>query len=367
MSSIVIIDDHPEEQRALAAALGSALAAALGSALAAALGSALVARTLHPQDLTIEDLYNADLVLVDLRLKYWPTRDAQLEIGLSPEDGIALAGVLRAQTERGASPTTTAYALHSAHLDDIATDSPLDIREYVLARAINLEWVFRKRDEQGDQIRKIRSLANAAGRLSGPWRSTDGGGGAETDVSKLLSLDRRTKWWVRAWRDIESCHLQTDEISLKQGGLTFLRWMLHRIMPYPCFLWDDLTLAARLGYTVESLRDALARDGSFRQVLNPTQYRGILDDFDGRRWWRAGVEALLWDLADGNATRESIESTLSPEETRILEPIQLDHAVVVVDKTFRRLEEFVSIHEAVRLQPKDWPPYADQAWPASAW
>lgn len=36
--------------------------------------------------------------------------------------------------------------------------------------------------------------------------------------------------------------------------------------------------------------------------------------------------------------------------------------VVVLDEGYCALERVCDITEAVRIQPEDWPPYADQAW-----
>ena len=79
-------------------------------------------------------------------------------------------------------------------------------------------------------------------------------------------------------------------------GLLFLRWMLQRVLSYPCFLLDETWLASRLTVTPASVREALP-GGLGDGLLGPAEYRGILVDFRGKRWWRMGVEYILWDLA----------------------------------------------------------------------
>jgi hypothetical protein len=146
--------------------------------------------------------------------------------------------------------------------------------------------------------------------------------------------------------------------------MAFIRWLLHQVLPYPSFLWEDRYLAARLYVKVESLRQVLESDKKARRVLAPLQYAGVLTGFIGERWWRAGVEHMLWDWTDGNPfdaaiVREAVRTHLS----KSLELLDFKRPVVCVDpQSFRPTDEAIDVISAVEIKPDDWPAYAEQAW-----
>src|SRR5262249_33818449 len=144
-------------------------------------------------------------------------------------------------------------------------------------------------------------------------------------------------------------------------GLAFLRWLLHRILPYPCFLWDTYRLAARLRVTHASLQSAL--DSNFSSLLEPCRYKGALIDFLGLRWWRCGIEAFIWELTEGDPFEPQRVRGLLAQRTGIsLEPTASLQPSVCVDENYQPLPEACDPAEAVHIQPDDWPPYADLAW-----
>ncbi len=237
-------------------------------------------------------------------------------------------------------------------------------RAHAIARAHNLEWVFSKETVAGagPLSQQIISLGQAVKRLPTSW-TEENQEMVEARVRDLFSIPRRAAWFARAWEDIQDCHPPMHELSKWSHGLAILRWMLHRILPYPCFLMDSYHLASRFRVTHKSLLEAMR--GSDRDVkfLEPAQYRGILDEFLGRRWWRSGVEAILWQATEGNSfDRDAILSVLSRVLGSSLVPSNIDQPVVCIDRDYQPLEEAFPADSAVRIQPDDWPPYADQAW-----
>jgi len=83
MPSILFVDDDPEDVSRFVDSLAR---------------EGAEAKALHPQDLTLDDLASASLVLVDSRLEDWPERDALTQIALKPINGKALAAILRAHS-----------------------------------------------------------------------------------------------------------------------------------------------------------------------------------------------------------------------------------------------------------------------------
>ncbi len=342
--SILLVDDKPDSQGARRHELEA---------------NARV-KVLHPNELEIKDLIAADLVLVDFQLDDWPERDRISQISMCPSNGLALAAVLKAHLENKPKTRPTAFAIYSAHLDQLSGGP----REWSIARANNLEWAFSKNQAGNDisLVQQIRSLANAVLCLPKDWPTEDSGRSWD-QVSRLFALPEKAIWYTRAAESIQECHPPIYRLSHGSHGLAFLRWFLQRILPYPCFLWDIHFLAARCRITRASLETALAESRTFKNALETYSYRGILGDFLGQRWWRPGIETFLWHLTDGHSNDSGLVRTKLQALTKIeLEPLELAQPTVCLDEEYRPLKHFCDIDKAVRIQPEDWPTYADQAW-----
>src|SRR5438105_4057261 len=111
---------------------------------------------------------------------------------------------------------------------------------------------------------------------------------------KLLKLRQRQPWFLRAVKDVEKAKPPQDVYAETTNGMAFVRWLLHDILPFPSFLMDERYLAARLHVDPASFRQAVGKGVSVATRLKAFEYAGILHDFAGRRWWRAGIEYWLW-------------------------------------------------------------------------
>ena len=211
---------------------------------------------------------------------------------------------------------------------------------------------------------RVDALAAAVRQLPTAWPAENQEAGRAL-VEKFLAIPDE-RWAGQAWLDVSLCQPPIHEPFLEPPhALAFLRWMLQSILPYPCFLWDTFNLAVRLRITHQSLLTAL--EGGVAQAFNSFLYKGGLQGFSGPRWWRAGLEAYLWDLTGGDAfEQEKVRSALSQQCNVRLDPSPTQSPVVCMDEDYNVLEESVDISDAVRIQPDDWPPYADNAWTTKA-
>lgn len=317
-----------------------------------------------PDDVTTADLKKANVVLIDYQIDDWPGRESAGSISLQPGNGVALAAVLRSQVEEHINDQRRAFAILSGKLDELSGGLTALYREHVIARTLNLEWVFPKRQNQkGPKLDvQVAALATAVKALPKKWPESPDK--AQSAVDKLLSTPTGQRWGERAAADAESCHPPIHAWAAATNGMAFMRWLLHQVLPYPSFLWEDRYLAARLYVTVESLREALKSDKKARRVLAPLQYTGVLAGFLGDRWWRAGVEHMLWDWTDGDPfnaviVREAVRTRMS----KALEPLKFNRPVVCVDpQSFRPTDDAIDVINAVEIRPDDWPAYAEQAW-----
>lgn len=312
-------------------------------------------RTLHPRDVDLKALLWANLVLVDFKLDSWSERDKLDCISLKPKDGLALAAVLRRQLETAPEAAPTAFAIYTGQIRDLAWPLPPENRNHALARINNLEWVFEKGKDIFDQV---VSLAKAVERLPQSWSIT--GRYPRERLAELLNINTKIEEAEPLLEDVEKCLPPIHELSQWSHGLAILRWLLHRILPYPCFLWDSFQVSARLRVQPE----LLFTNKNLRQELKRCEYNGVLSHFSGVRWWRSHVERFLWKNTDGKSSDiNEVQKAVSRIAKRKIKTGALPtHPVVCVDSDYQPLKKLFSAEDAVRIQPDDWPAYADQAW-----
>lgn len=314
----------------------------------------------HPEAVTEEELCRASLVLVDLKLEDWRAREDAGSLALQPVNGLALLAILQEKALELAPEKPRAFALYTAVIQDVARGLPH--QPHILSRAHNLEWIFEKNGGHGnrlaDRARKVAALAAAVHVLPTPWPA-DSPEEAAIALSEWLGLPSDVPWHDAAWRGIRLCHPPLHEFAQHTHGIGILQWTLHRILPYPTFLLDEEHLAARLRVTLESLRSSL---DSLRGLFSEAEYHGQLCSFLGFRWWRAGIEAKLFELtADAPGDLEALREALK-EKVPILESVRQSRLFPVLDKEFRLKDRLATQDEVVEIVPDDWPPFADEAW-----
>lgn len=341
---ILIVDDEPDSLR---------------DSVAIELENRAKGSVVHPHDVELLHLERADLVLVDFRLDNWAERDAQAALALQPVTGMALAALLREHVDRSARNRLTGFALHSGHLDDIQGRLPAVAAQHVIARLNNLEWAFPKSDPL--RFERMIRLANAIRRLPRAWPSAPGD--SESEARRLLGMDEEAPSFDCCWRDVLECRAPVTELTEGAHAIVFVRWLLQQVMPYPCFLWGEHWVAARLRISLNSLRTVECGDSRLAEDLRSMQYTGILADFMGRRWWRGALEDFIWELVGSHAARgERLMGVLTERAGIELEAVELNPAVVCLDGDLRPTERFVSPETSVPIRPDHWPAFADSAW-----
>lgn len=328
---------------------------------------------LSPDDLDPQLLGRATTVVLDQYLDVWPGRDRpDLPLSLRVPDGLGLAAVLRSHVEGSGlkarpSQAPVAFVLRTGELDRLGAGLPKAAREHLLARQYNLEWVFGKGDEPLPNLpssaRRIAALARAACSLPVHWGADSGNPGL-----RWLSLPDST-WADDARWQIEQCRPPQHIVAERTAGMAWLRWFLQRILPFPTFLLDRTHLAVALGLQLASVEDVIRSTSPLASRLGELQYRGPLSGFLGDRWWRAGVSHLAEELLDvvdqdGMGRVQTIADGAARLHDRPLDAVAVEDPVVGVNADYTVLSVPLSAAFALRLQPDDWPPYADDAWAA---
>ncbi len=314
----------------------------------------------HPNDVTDEDLGRSSLVLVDLKLDHWPERAEVASLSLKPVNGLALLSVLQEKALVLAPETPRAFALYTAAIKNVGRGLPH--QPHIISRAHNLEWIFEKNsgleNNFDERALRIAELAAAVRALPSPW-PTSSSDGAASALSEWLSLPSDVTWHDAAWRAIRLCHPPLHEYAEHTHGIGILQWTLHRILPYPTFLLGEEHLAARLRVTLESLRSSLGLLGG---LFSEAQYRGQLCSFLGCRWWRAGIEAKLFELtSDAPGDLEVLREALKKEVPSLV-TVPQSRLFPVLDEQFRLKGHLATQNQVVEIVPDDWPPFADEAW-----
>lgn len=313
----------------------------------------------HPSGIQPEDIEDAQLVLMDYRLDNWPDRDRQ-SVAFNVRAGMALATILREVAHEKKPNRLTAVALHAGHLAEASGRIRPPYSRHVVARLNNLEWVFEKTDEE--RFDQIVQLARAAQRLDGGWPANSDE--AEARAQALLDMDPSAEWFDRSWREVRECQPPIHQLAGHAQGVFFLRWLLHQVLPYPCFLWDINWVAARLRVQVKDLQRLRTSNCDLARDLEKFQYGGILAEFLGPRWWRVAIDDYIWELGGSSSGRPGdFEDRLRAKAGEDLRLVVPHDPVVCLDRDFQPVD-VASPRDAVRVRPDYWPPFADAAWMA---
>ena len=305
------------------------------------------------------DLENTDLILVDFALDGWPAKDRATELTLRPADGLAIVEILRSYFRANKSERPIAFAVLSGELEKLTHPFPPTRREHMVASLAKVEWAFQKGTPLLQTAKQLLSLASAVRELPPSWPH-DSNSDKDKTLHDLLAVPD-SNWSTAAVGDLSRCHPPIQELSTWSHGLAFLRWMLQRVLPYPTFLLDDAQAALRLGLTFESFCASLTDEGDLNDWLKPVCYSGILTNFRGRRWWKAGIDSLLWTASSEDPFNSKLLAAEVLKKAPKGELLVQRNPVAYVDKDYQT----IGIDEAsncIRLRPDDWPLFADSAW-----
>jgi hypothetical protein len=320
------------------------------------------AEALEPDSVTEHDIKSRELILVDFRItEHWAPQQAPLV--QQPQDGLAVLAVVRSWLESEAEPT--GLALHSAKLGDLSKGMAPARAEHVVARLHGLEWAFSKVEPAGmpPSVERVISLATAVRDLAELPRG--GEDWEEPLLNEILELPE-APWSPSARRQLEVAQLPRDELFKTSGGLVALRWLAHRVLPYPGVLVGPSYAAAILGVEPALLRDPGRDENELWSILDDYRYKGVLSELLGARWWRAGIEYQLaaWEPSDIPLASEASVAEISKLLDERLEPVL--GMVACVDQDFEPSGELALKLDCVRLSPDDWPVFAAPAWMKTA-
>lgn len=329
----------------------------------------VAADAVHPGKLTQAEIEAADLILVDYKLEAWlEVRDAEEEekpadrrlVAQRPCNGLALASVIRSQLPKD--DGVRGIALLSANLTDLVQDFARAATEHAAARFSGVEWAFDKEeiDELPDLAIRIRSFAAALRSLNEKWPQVEEETDREQALFQLLELGD-APWKEVAGRDVHAAQAPINQYGTASHGLSVLRWLGQRVLPYPTFLLDFRRLALACGIAPEAIDDDDERK-ALESVFADARYRGPLAEFLGPRWWGAGVRYTVKELVDDPLPEPvEIADAVEARAGMVLKRLQPSGAVLGIDGGLNVVGT-VAREGAFRIRPDDWPPFAESGW-----
>jgi hypothetical protein len=313
---------------------------------------------------------SASLILLDHRF-----RDETPSLSMKAQDGASFVAHLRSWARSNGAKLapivmfTNAQDAFANEIPAVGASIPLGGtfvgREHRLAPTLDVEWiVFKEGDRVSERLADLVVAFDKVRKISEP------NGASLDDMETLLNIPSEVTWADRAKEELQLARPPVNEkdpgsAEMTRGSSQVIRWLCHRALPYPGMLMSDLFAAWSLGITVEAFKALVESDPvtPWLRELHLTQYNGPLKDFMGRRWWRAGIGQVVWQLeeaASGAGGRKGAFAVVAPTvDVGILMPVS-SHAVVWTDD-FRE-KSICSIADLVQLHPPGWPAEAMEPW-----
>ena len=176
-----------------------------------------------------------------------------------------------------------------------------------------------------------------------------------------LALPKDATWIEAATREVRRCRPPIHEFAEHTHGIGVVRWALHKILPYPTFLLDEAHLAARLRVSLKSLRSVVDTP-AFAALFGAARYTGQLASFLGRRWWRAGIEHVIFEATADSPGDLVVLHKMLKEKVSAIEVQEAPRLFPVLGTQFKTKDDLATEDAVVEVRPDDWPPFADEAW-----
>lgn len=287
--------------------------------------------------------------------------------GGTPIDGIELLERFRATIRRHrqdgrAVPLLTIYTNEFNKLAEQHDECPSV--EYMLARRANVDWVFKK---QGPEVLHDPFKLQLMECLQAlEFDLQDCGDDVEKQLSAFLARPEDFDWSQLALEQLLDARPPIHDLAGISGRTSVMRWLLQVALPFPgCFV-DLNSVAVRLRLQPEALRTALndAPESEFSSLLSGCEYRGVLSNFFQKRYWKAGVDHIVWQATKGRSPAnldvyDSLTRMIGTVVPQLPEPSPV---LVVSPETFVLTDEVVDLLDVVQIQPDLWPAGIEPPW-----
>ena len=336
---------------------------AIGSSTLEGTNLEFVERTpdeLGKESAVLEALRGIHVVLMDYDLHEEDTASS------APIDGIELLERFRAaiRTLQKAENVIPLLTIYTGKYDKLVKELNCPSAPYLVARRANVDWVFEKgKARKGTEITTCRLKSILSGfKFNFSQYGTDD----QKTLISFLGLPEDSPWAELAVEQIRDARppIQTMRSGLDRA--TLMRWLLQVALPIPgCFV--NLEWAAvRMRISPERLADALHEftESNFSKLLDECRYKGELADFHPVRYWKAGIDHLIWELTQGRSLlNTNVSKILAEAIGDVIPTLDVEAPVLLVSPdTFEQTGEIGDLKNAVQIQPDLWPAGVDFPW-----
>jgi hypothetical protein len=316
-----------------------------------------------------EAIGTACLILLDQKFNPDPQ-----PLSLTASDGASFVAHLRSWSrlkDRGLPPLVLFTNEGDAFANEIpSVGAPVPLKgsfvghEFQIAPALDVEWIQHKADASARH--RILQLAEASIQVNEKIGSD---GASLVELETLLDLPLERVWTDTAKEGLRASRPPVSQKGDKSiepcGPSQVVRWLCHRALPFPGLLLSDLYAAWALGISLKTFKEmvTLPPETEWLRELEEAEYYGPLDNFVGRRWWKAGIDYLVWSF-----DQETEKITDRRQALRALAPGLPDEQLasssehVVVWTPDLREDKIAPIDDAAQLHPPGWPAEALDPW-----
>lgn len=246
----------------------------------------------------------------------------------------------------------------------IPLDGSFEGKEHLFAPSLDVEWILFKVAE--DASARIQQLVDGFVSACGVAGKN---GVSLHELEALLKLPADKDWTENAQAELRAARAPISQLDDNTddpfGPTQALRWLCHRALPYPGFLFSDRYAAWALGISVEVFQSIAAMECAtpWLNELKSAHYRGPLDQFLERRWWKAGIDYLVWELDNETlkqGSRERAWEVLAPGSN--VSRIYSTSGYVVSWTPDLNEQSISDINVCLPLKPPGWPAEALEPW-----
>ena len=312
--------------------------------------------TFQPNDIKINRLTTANLVLIDFKIDDWDVvENPDIPEIARPADGLALAHSVRRHMRKAKDVKPPAVALITNEYNLAAAPLPENVLRHTLARLNGIEWVFKKDDDAAG----IASLANACG--DSLFEIVEAVA-IEDRLSKLCSYlgveEPASQEYISD--EISYCQPPFHELAKWEDGLLILRWLLHRVLPHPTMLVADTYIAERAQCDLGQVSRLLNANTEFSRSIG--EYTGAAAGLFSRRYWRSTLERKLGSAIEGSPSDPvEVRTYLSQELGEELATPPNDQ-IEWIDSNNEYGLICGDLAASIPAIVDDWPPYATKPW-----
>ena len=315
---------------------------------------------LRKDSAVLEALRGIDFVLMDYDFHEEGTASS------APIDGIELLERLRAaiRTPQQAGSPIPLLTIYTGKYDKLVEELNCPSAPYLVARRANVDWVFEKgKARKGTEITTCHLKSILSGfELNFEQHGTDD----ENLLFSFLALPGDLPWAGLAREQVRDARPPIQTMRSGVDRATLMRWLLQVALPIPgCFVSLEWA-AVRLRISPEKLTAAVQEnaESNFSKSLNECRYEGVLANFYPIRYWKAGIDHLIWRLTQGRSTLNTdVRNNLTEEIGTSIPPLNEEAPVLLVSPdSFEQTGEIVDLKDAVQIQPDLWPPEVELPW-----